>query len=302
MVWSGMSSQNSLLRVREIMTTRFAEGPSGQMWPTIKQHSLEKLRRHNYFASIFAKAMRNQFENLVYIGLYSGAGRAILDPTGELVDTSALSVLTQEVPFTKYIFVDSDERCIERLRVEIELLDRTLDVTLIQDDVNDSADAVIRALPSFSPPKSGLLGLCFVDPYKGDFDFDVIRKLSRFKIDFLMMLPFGHDIRRNRARYLEDRENQRIGRLIGNRSWREKFQKAGGTEKQLIPFLFDELDDRMAELRYGRRDLGEIVNVKVSGMGVYLYSLVFYSGHPLGSRFWKATVKGTTEQGDLFHG
>ena len=79
--------------------------------PEIKAHSLEKIRRHNFYAALFSKAMRKRWANRAYIGLYSGAGRALVKPGGELVETSALAVFRQEVPFTKYIFVDSDSRC-----------------------------------------------------------------------------------------------------------------------------------------------------------------------------------------------
>lgn len=53
----------------------------GLYLPTIRAHSLEKLRRHNYYAGMFAAAMAGKYGHLPYIGLYSGAGRARLQPT-----------------------------------------------------------------------------------------------------------------------------------------------------------------------------------------------------------------------------
>lgn len=70
--------------------------------PAIKRHSLEKHRRHNFYAALFSKAMHWRWKHRVYIGLYAGAGRAIVQPGGELVETSALAVMRQEFPFTKY--------------------------------------------------------------------------------------------------------------------------------------------------------------------------------------------------------
>jgi hypothetical protein len=69
--------------------------------PEIKRHSLEKIRRHNYYAALFSKAMHSRWKHRVYIGLYAGAGRALVQPEGELVETSALGVLQQGTPFTK---------------------------------------------------------------------------------------------------------------------------------------------------------------------------------------------------------
>jgi hypothetical protein len=39
--------------------------------------------------------------------------------------------------------------------------------------------------------------------------------------------------------------------------------------------------------------------VKVTGMGVYLYSLALYSRHPLGEQFWKTTLAGTHPQAEM---
>lgn len=170
----------------------------GLYLPEIGAHSLEKIRRHNYYARLFATAMSRRWPQRAYIGLYAGAGRARLKRTGEVVETSAIGVLRRDVPFTKYIFVDADPRCIGALEARIQALDYEPDVTLIQRPVNDSVPEILGAMPAFDPEAGeGLISLCFVDPFRLDLDFDVIRKLSRFKIDFLVMLPLGFDLRRN---------------------------------------------------------------------------------------------------------
>lgn len=69
----------------------------------IKPHSLEKLRRHNYYAGTFSKAMSRKWPQRAYIGFYSGAGLARLAHSGEIVVTSAPAVCTQEVPFMRYM-------------------------------------------------------------------------------------------------------------------------------------------------------------------------------------------------------
>lgn len=181
--------------------------PNGYYTPEIKRHSLEKIRRHNFYAAIFSKAMRKKWPQRAYIGLYSGPGRAIVD--GEMVETSAMAVIRQEVPFTKYIFVDSDQRCIDALMARIAAVGEGRDVTPICRNVNEAVDDILRALPPFSE-KTGLLSLCFVDPFRADLDFEVIRRLARFRMDFLIMLPLGFDIRRNLAQYLRAEEVDRI--------------------------------------------------------------------------------------------
>ena len=57
------------------------------------------------------------------------------------------SVLRQEVPFTKNIFVGSDPRCFDALRNRIDALDRQLDATVSEIPVNESVPNVIDGMP-----------------------------------------------------------------------------------------------------------------------------------------------------------
>ena len=159
--------------------------------PDIKPHSLEKIRLHNYYLSLFTTSMKDRWPQRVYLGLYSGPGRARIEGTGEVVETTALSAFRVRYPFTKYIFVDSDPRCIEALRGRIEALPGQHDVTLLERDVADATREIIRAMPQYDRGK-GLLSFCFIDPFSAALDFDVIRALgSRYKMDFLILLMLG---------------------------------------------------------------------------------------------------------------
>lgn len=272
----------------------------GHYLPEIGAHSLEKLRRHNYYAGIFSKAMAEKWTHRVYIGLYSGAGRARLRSTGEIVETSAMSVLRQEVPFTKYIFVDSDPRCIEALGQRISALERDRDVTLIQRPVNDAVPDIFDAMPRFDPAVGEkMLSLCFVDPFRLDLDFDVIRRLNRYRMDFLVMLPLGFDLRRNIRRYLEDEEDERVARLIDDPQWRAEWRARQEADRYFVRFALEKFDDAMERLGYRRREMKDTVSIKVTGMGVYLYSLALYTKHPLAEKFWKTTIAGTAQQTEL---
>ena len=51
----------------------------GLFLPSIKPHSLDKIIRHDFYAGVFATAMKNKWAHRAYIGLYSGAGRARLE-------------------------------------------------------------------------------------------------------------------------------------------------------------------------------------------------------------------------------
>jgi three-Cys-motif partner protein len=196
----------------------------GLFAPKIKEHSLEKIRIHNYYVSMFTTAMREYWHQLAYVGLFSGAGRAHLSGTTEYVETSAMGALRLRFPFTKYIFVDSDARCIEALEQRIGALPSGHDIALVHRDVSAAVPDVLAAMPSFRRDRT-LLSFCFVDPFSAELDFEVIRRLgNQYRMDFLVLLMLGRDIRTNFKRYLENEEDERIGRLIDDPGWREDWR------------------------------------------------------------------------------
>ena len=127
--------------------------PDGLYTPTIKQHSLEKIRLHNRYAGIFASAMRAKWQQLAYIGLYAGAGHARVAGTGAIVETSALAVLRQPARFTDYIYVDHNPVCIDALTRRAAEFESGVRITMICDDVNQSADAVRLSIAPVRPNK-----------------------------------------------------------------------------------------------------------------------------------------------------
>jgi hypothetical protein len=63
-----------------------------------------------------------------------------------------------------------------------------------------------------------------------------------------------------------------------------------------VRFILGKFDQAMERLGFRRRQMEDTVSVKVTGMGVYLYSLALYTRHELGERFWKTTIAGTEPQ------
>ena len=122
----------------------------GLYTPKIKPHSVEKIRVHNYYLALFTTSMKVRWPQRAYLGLYSGPGRARIEGTGEIIETTAMSAFRPRHPFTNYIFVDSDPRCIEALKGRIGALPGEHDVTLIEADVCDAVPRIIKAMPSWS--------------------------------------------------------------------------------------------------------------------------------------------------------
>lgn len=242
----------------------------GLYTPEIKRHSLEKIRLHNRYARNFATAMRQHWPQLAYVGLYSGAGRATVSGTGDIVETSALAVLRQPDAFTDYIYVDRDPRCVDALTARINALNVPAKFTVIQGDVNGSIAVVRQSLPSYSSRK-GLLSFCFIDPFDLQLRFETIRQLSHLRMDFLVLLMLGVDGRRNIARYLLD-GSTRIGDLIDCPDWRSEYQ-AGGNVIHFILGKFDEAVQRLGYLSAAN----DLHPIRVAGMGVLQYVLAFYA-------------------------
>jgi three-Cys-motif partner protein len=262
----------------------------GLFTPDIKSHSLDKILRHDFYATVFATSMKNRWPQRAYVGLYSGPGRARIEGTGEIIETSAMGALRAE--FTHYIFVDRDPRVIEALDERAKRLGHETPVTLLEGDVKDLVGNIKAALPPFSR-KNRLLSFCFVDPFAADLRFETIRQLSSYRMDFLILLMLGRDARTNFKRYYEDRSDTRIAQLIDSPEWRDEFR---GRRQRVVPFLLRKFDESMQGLGYLECSDDLVHQVRVSGKRVFLYSLVFYSRHELGQQFWRETLRRTDVQ------
>ena len=270
----------------------------GHYTPLIKDHSLEKIRLHNYYVRLFSTGMKNKWRQRAYLGLYSGPGRARVK-TGEIVATTAISALQVPDPFTKYIFVDNDPKCIEALKPRVRALDGDHDVSFVKKDVSEAVPAIVRKMPSYSKDK-GLLSFCFVDPFSAKLDFNVFRVLgNRYKMDFLVLLMLGRDVRTNFQRYFSDESNTRITNLITDNSWRKEWVDRKLQPRDLIPFVLEKFGKAMTTLGYQSTTLGDAQPIRLAHGNVLQYYLVFYSKHDRGHDFWNATRQGVDDQLNL---
>ncbi|MDE2772193.1 MAG: three-Cys-motif partner protein TcmP [Gemmatimonadota bacterium] len=264
--------------------------------PAIKRHSLYKIQIHNYYVNLFSTAMRKTWPQRAYLGLYSGAGRARVEETDEIVETTALSAVRVQYPFTKYIFVDNDPNCIDALKRRAGPLLGRRDLTLLLEDANSAGEKIIEAMPRYSPTHK-LLSFCFIDPFSARLDFDLIRTLgTRYQMDFLIVLMLGRDVRTNFRQYLSDPSDTRIASLIDDPRWREEWTAKGHGSHRLIRFILEKFDEAMTRIGYRAARPDDAHPIRVVGRNVFLYSLVFYSKSPLGQKFWHVTRRGADPQ------
>lgn len=271
----------------------------GLYLPSIKRHSLEKYRAHNHNVSMFATAMKSRWPQRAYIGLYSGAGRARLEDSGEIVETTATAVFRLPDPFTHYVFVDQDEQCTSALARRVSALPGDHHPTILTGDVNALLPEIRAALPRYSRDR-GLLSYCFVDPFAANLKFATIRELGRLRMDFLIVLMLGWDARVNFRAYLEDESDTRIAELIDAPDWREEWRReVAARRSKVIPFLMRKFDQAMVRIDYRSASSDDALSVRVHNKGVLIYQLVFYSKHLLGREFWDHTRSGVRPQIEL---
>jgi three-Cys-motif partner protein len=243
--------------------------------------------------------MKSQWPQRAYVGLYSGAGRARLEETDEIVETTAMSIFRLPDPFTHHIFVDNDARCTEALTERIRSLLGERNVTVFTGDVNILVSNVREALPAFSSSK-GLLSYCFVDPFAANLKFETLRSLGQLRMDFLILLMLGLDARLNFKTYLEDERDTRIAELVDSPNWRDEWRRESKAGRpNVVHFLMGKFDVAMTRIGYRSAPPDHALSVKVRNKGVLIYQLVFYSKNELGQKFWKQTRTGIKPQLDL---
>lgn len=271
----------------------------GLYLPVIKRHSLAKIRAHNHNVNVFATATKDSWPQRAYIGLYSGAGRARLEETGEIVETTATAVLRLPYPFTHHVFVDQNENCTTALKKRAGATAPSAQVKVLTGDVNVLLPEVRAALPQFGPG-NGLLCYCFVDPFDAGLHFTTIRELGRLRVDFLILLALGLDARRNFQLYLKE-SDERLGLLIDDPNWRREWQGSRSVLGEgVVKFLMRKFDEAMVRIGYRSAPIEQALPVKVHGKNVLLYHLMFYSKHDLGRKLWNVTRTGIDAQGDFF--
>ena len=249
------------------------------------------------YCQIFTTGMKNKWDKLVYIDLFSGAGYAKIKGTNRIVKSSALISLSVSHKFDKYIFCEENEEKLSALKVRVEREFPDADVDYVLGDSNQNIEKIISIVPKHSSGKS-VLRFCFVDPFSLNLDFNTIEKLSKVgKIDFLILLALLMDANRNFIYYIEE-NSTKIEVFIKNPKWREPFQKADIHSSDFIKFLSDQYDQNMKNLGYV--EPVDKHRVKIDDKNIPLYYLAFYSKNPKGNDFYKKVEKYLSSQQSLF--
>ena len=210
-----------------------------------------------------------------YIELFSGPGRSLIKDTKRIIDGSPLvayKAALASVPFTEMHLNDADARHSAAVDARIRALGGA--PICYSDPADVAVDKIVAAV------NPGGLHFAFLDPFNLEgLSFDLIRKLSKLRVDMLIHVSV-QDLQRN----LDD------------------FSKQGGLFDTFAPGWNAHVDPkqaiepfRAALMEYWMGEICKLGTMPAKGVELIvgskkqrLYWLVFVSAHDHGRKLWEA--------------
>jgi len=262
--------------------------------PEVGSWAEEKYRLANLYNRLFSTGMKKKWDCRVYIDLYAGAGRSKIRGTNHILEASPLLALGVPDKFNKYIFCEKDRALIQALRRRVMDQYPEIDVAYVEGDCHEKVGEITSKIPAHSS-KRKVLSFCFIDPFDISIEFETIRALSQWFMDFLIILAVGMDATRNEQFYTRP-NNKRVDSFLGISDWRTRWQKASVKGIAFRHFLCQEYANQMETLGYKKVPLSKMKEVRSNEKNLPLYHLAFFSKHDLGYEFWDQVLKYSTDQ------
>lgn len=254
----------------------------GLVIPEIGSWGLLKYNLVGAYCNIFASSMKNKWDRLVYIDLFAGAGYAKIKNDNKIIQTSSLIAMNIPYPFTDYIVSEFDEDKLDALKARIEKHHPHKRVSYYLGDTNKNIVNIAEEVRKISEYHKTLC-FCFVDPFSLNLHFNTIKTLSKFNIDFLILLAIHMDFNRNVTAYFNE-NNTKVELFTDNKSWRTDLEKSPD-KQNIVNFLSVQYDKNMVSLGYQSPvDKQKIASFQ---QNIPKYHLAFYSRHPLGNDFFQ---------------
>jgi three-Cys-motif partner protein len=232
-----------------------------------------------YYAQMFATGMKNEWENRIYLELFSGPGRCLIRDTGEEDLGSPLKVINHE--FTRFIFTEMNVSAAESLANRLEPFENSAKTEIW---CGDCAEAIQKLV---IPQRS--LTFAFIDPTGiGHAPFSLIETLRRkTRCDILINIQHAMGIKMNVHQYTPDSDEEcALTQFLGHDGWK-KLPRHNAKEFFVgVLDLYKQQLDKLGFSYIGR----EVLISNQQGSGLYL--LLYATGHPLGKKFWDQSLKG----------
>ncbi|MGD0480381.1 MAG: three-Cys-motif partner protein TcmP [Terracidiphilus sp.] len=244
------------------------------------------------YCQIFSSAMKNKWTR-VYVDLYAGSGLCRIEGRRQVLLGSPLIALSVDAPFDSYIFCESDPNRFSALKARVGKSYSHLNTELIPGKFEEHIDEICSRIPAKS------LALCFVDPFDCDFNIDDLKTISKSAhgVDFLCLLALQMDAKRNVERYLQP--DSKIDRMIGNTTWRERWNSRTDIHEDFAKFLAMEFARSMSEVGYLETPLHQMKEVRTHDKNVPLYYIAMFSKHLRAYDLWKKALTSSSPQRPL---
>jgi three-Cys-motif partner protein len=265
----------------------------GLLIPEVGPWTEDKFDLIRLYCQIFSSAMKNRWTR-VYVDLYAGSGLCRIKGRSQILLGSPLIALSVDAPFDRYVFCESDPERFSALKTRVEKGYPNHETHLIAGRFEEHLKEICSMIPNKS------LALCLVDPFDCDFDVGHLKTISRsaFGVDFLCLLALQMDAKRNIQHYLQP--GSKIDRMIGNATWRERWNSRSDIKEDFARFLALEFAQSMSEVGYLETPLHQMREVTTHDKNVPLYYFAMFSKNQKGFDLWKEVLKYRTTQRTLF--
>lgn len=264
-------------------TGELALGSDGELVLKAGLWAIGKLYYIRRYCDIFNAAMKDKWPTRVYIDLFAGPGRCLIETTGKEIDGSPLVALGCKVPFTHYFFNDIEPQAVQSLER------RTLSFgsAVVNYFTRDCNEVVQDLLPQLPP---GSLDFCFIDPTSWQIKFDSIRSLTNGRrMDIAITFHVGS------MKRVADNPPRELLDFFPNPSWQEEYKRSRTTGKALGQILLEVYKRGLEAIGY--IDIRDFILMR-NRRQVPLYHLIFASKHHRGGEFW-AKISQRSETGQL---
>ena len=268
--------------------------------PEVHHWAEDKYRLLALYDALFSSGMKKKWDQRVYIDLYAGSGFSHVQGTPRFLKGSPIIALTVACPFDTYIFCEEDETLLAALTARSRRLAPEANVSYIAGNCDAKIDEICGTIPAGSA-ENHVLSLCFADPFDFGVKFDTLKKLSRFYVDFVVLLAIGMDANRNYDHYVEG-NSPKIDEALGNDKWRGRWRAAGARRSDFRRFLAVEFSKSMESLGYLPTPPHRMKQVRSDEKNLPLYYLALFSRHDTAHTFWDQVLKYSTDQRDFNFG
>ena len=185
-------------------------------WSEIKLDILEKYAL--LYSRILSSRTHPEFYH-IYIDAFAGSGTHISRTTGSHVRGSPQRALDIDPPFKEYYFIDTDCAKVSELKRNVE---NRPEAQVLEGDCNSILLTVV--FPKVKR-KEYRRGLCLLDPYGLDLDWEVIKTAGQMKsIDMILNFPvmgMNRNVLWSNPEGVDPEDIARMNVFWGDDSWEE---------------------------------------------------------------------------------